>query len=396
MSLFDLAYPRLPENIRKPLWSLYLGLTPHLGVGIPFTCLQGPLRSTDRRATILVAGRSPRLCPYLSELLFSSAPAIEELGSSTIWTLSQRLAELRGRCDLAIAWLDCENARRILGNDHLLLPSWVGLRRTIPEQPMNFGKLSDSIRSSLRILRRENLRAVISRDPDDVPHFRERYHLPTMQRRHGDAAVVHSLARLRATHREGFLLWIERAGERIGGCLVHHRDGVLRLSALGVRDGDPRWTALGGQFAIYYFTCTQARELGASVVDFGGSWPFLRDGVFRFKRNWRSELTGPLDLSFFDFALSWRRWSPALADILADLGPVFRQGTRLSAISCLDVDHPAGAGDAERAHSLLWTPGLSRLYLVSRTGWQSGISAPENCALLDPSSVRPELLARME
>ena len=394
MNLFDLLYPHLPEPLQRPLWSLYFGLTPHLGVGFPFARMRGPLRPNGHLATVIVAGRSHWLHAYVSQLLFLSAPAVEELGNSTIWTLPERLRELRASADLVLALIDCENARRTLASDHLLLPAWVALARPIPEQPFSFGKLSDSVRSNLRIFRREKLRTVISRDPDELPGFLADYHLPTMQRRHGDYASIHTLARLRATLRQGFLLWIERAGQRIGGCLVSQRDGVLSLTALGVRNGDPRWTALGGQSAVYYFMCKQARELGAFAVNFGGCRPFLRDGLFRFKRNWRAELTGPLDLCLFDFALSWRRWSPAVADLLTALGPIFRHGSRLSSLSCLTADGPASATDAERTHHLLWTPGLHRFLLASPTGWQSGMSAPENCILLDPADVRPEWLLR--
>jgi len=387
MTIYDALYAYLPERWQRPLWRLYFGLTPHLGLPIPIVRLRGPLRPHGRLASLGVAGRAAWLRPYLSQRLFRSPPAVESVATSTLWGLPARLRELGAECDATWTLLDDDNASWALARDHLLLPSWVGVERPAPPADGDVGTITKSAVSDRRILRRERLHVTISRDPRDLAYFHAEHYLPTMRARHGEQAFLQSPQRARALLRRGFLVWSEQDGKRLAGSLVELRDGVLRLRATGLCGGEQGLARRGAYAAIYYFVCRQARELGAHTIDLGGCRPFLRDGVLRYKRKWGGALSGRLRTSYDDLGLSWARFTPAVADLLAELAVVFRDAAGLSALSCLDVGGPAGTADALRCHHLLWTSGLRRLYLASRYGWQPGSTTPPDSVLLGPEEI---------
>jgi hypothetical protein len=111
-------------------------------------------------------------------------------------------------------------------------------------------------------------------------------------------------------------------------------------------------------------------------------------GVLRYKRKWGGRLHGRLATSYEDLGLAWARFNPVVADVLAELSAIFLDRERLSALSCIDVDRPGTAADAERQRRMLWLPGLHRLYLTSPHGWQAQTAAPPGCVLLAPDAVQ--------
>jgi hypothetical protein len=387
MTVYDALYAYVPERWQRPFWRLYFGLTPHLGLPIPIARLRGPLRPHGRPGAIAVAGRAAWLRSYLSQTLFLSPPTVETVAASTVWGLPGRLRELRETSDVVWALLDDDNAGWALRRDHLLLPSWVDVRRPVSQASGDLAAATESMESDLRILRREKLRVTISRDPRDLAHFHTDFHLPTVRARHGEHAFFHNLRFERELLRGGFLLWVEKDGERIAASMITLRDGVLKLHATGLRGGDHGLARRGGHGAIYHFICQQARELGAHTIDLGGCRPFLTDGVLRYKRKWGGTLGGRLPTSYDDLGLSWARFSPAVADLLGALPVIHLDHGRLSALSCLDAGRPATTADAARCRHVGWLPGLRRFYLISRHGWQPGSVPPPDSVLLRPEEI---------
>jgi hypothetical protein len=388
MTIYEALYAYVPERWQRPFWRLYFGLTPHLGLPIPMVRLRGPVRPHGRSGTIGVAGRAAWLRPYLTDTLFLSPPAVEEIGTTTLWLLPDRLRELRETADATFALLDTGNARWALGREHFRLPTWVDLQRPAPAEARELKRQSSSVQSDLRLLRREGLRACLSREPGDLDRFHADYYMPMIRKRHGDHAFLQSLPFSRAIYRTGFLVWIEKNGERVAGGLIGQRDGVLKIYESGLGRGDQGWARRGAHAAVYCFVFEQARQLGAHAIDFGGCRPLLSDGVLRYKRKWGGRLHGRLATSYEDLGLAWARFNPVVADVLAELSAIFLDRERLSALSCIDVDRPGTAADAERQRRMLWLPGLHRLYLTSPHGWQAQTAAPPGCVLLAPDAVQ--------
>ncbi len=107
-------------------------------------------------------------------------------------------------------------------------------------------------------------------------------YLPHMLKRHSKYAGPISFAECRELFLRGMLLLV-KSGEEIvcGNLLVPHRNELWQ-PILAVRDVDKDLSL--GSYAAFYFSVLVGIEQGFARMDFGEAPPFMRDGVFQFKK----------------------------------------------------------------------------------------------------------------
>lgn len=127
----------------------------------------------------------------------------------------------------------------------------------------------------------------ISNDPDTLKFFYEKMYAPHIKRRYGDLAVD-SFNNIRKIFKNGELVFITLNGERVSAYLNEMQDDTYILRRNGILDDS--FLKEGAMVATYYFSILRAKERNAKVVDFGGSKPFLLDGVLRHKNQWGTKI----------------------------------------------------------------------------------------------------------
>jgi hypothetical protein len=185
-----------------------------------------------------------------------------------------------------------------------------------------------SLRSDLKLVRRLAWRHEVR------PYSRE-----LARSFHEDYCLPHALARYEVEARVPRLGWMERqmaAGtvlllrrpdrpepEVMG--LVLQRGGLLWLSNLGTRAGDPDVLRSGGLAALYLAFAELARERGVARLDVGRTSPWRSDGPARFKWKWgyRPVVDGGQTL---EYAVRLVRPESAAARRLATHGVFVRTG----------------------------------------------------------------------
>ena len=267
-------------------------------------------------------------------------------------------------------------------DDYLAVPAWVKMVLPVPKNPLDLARGNHSLQGDLRLIKRGNLQAQVTREDSSFTFFYESLYVPFVRRRHAELAFVRDAYWLRRRCQKGGILWITCAGERIAGMLFEERRRVLYLWAEGVLDGDPKLVKRGAISALHFNIIDYACRQGCHSVDFGAVRPCLGDGLLRYKHKWGMTITQKRD-NYYDFLVRWNEWNKSVAAFFLETPVLYRSSNGLSALTSVVADNPATEADGVRAHRLFWTDGVERLSIVSPSGWEQNIRAPAHTWLLD-------------
>lgn len=177
---------------------------------------------------------------------------------------------------------------------HLLrIPAFVAMRVDLAGTDDEFLKaLPRSARSDISRTSKRGFTFDVVQDASWAQEYHDRFHRPSVSRRHGDEGFV--------MRPEEMVRWIEAGrgefvrlyheGQIVGGLLNERRGDVYHLQRLGWRDGSVEWTRLGVVPAMEWFSIRRARSLGCSAIQFGGTPPIVENGVFQFKSKWGARM----------------------------------------------------------------------------------------------------------
>lgn len=168
-------------------------------------------------------------------------------------------------------------------NNCFFVPSLVGQILDINEP------LDKAIKLSSRELKKVNkYKYEISNDPDALKFFYEKMYVPYAKIRYGEFAYILNFGHIKKILRNGELVFVTFNGKRVCAYLCEiDGDGYIcgKNGAL-----DENVVREGAMVAAYYFSILRAKEIGKKTVHFGGSKPFLLDGVLRHKNQWGTRI----------------------------------------------------------------------------------------------------------
>ena len=338
-------------------------LAPLADAVVAVTRLHGAASSGGAPATMLVAGRIKHV-EWLVDRFFATPPARETLGHFPAWRIARTLRQLRSSVDLTVVHVARLSAAPLgFSGDYLAVPDWIGMRLVAPFDVASSCRRSHSLAEDLRRIRRNRWAFEVSHRAADLAAFRDGMYVPFARRRHGAAAHLQPMRRLRRAFRRGGLLWVSRDGERVAGCLFERRNDSLAALALGVAGGDPARLKDGPIPALYAQMIELARSSGCTDVDLRGSRPSLDDGLTRFKRKWGANVYDRPDVPS-TLLVHWPRMTSIVEAFLAETSLVFRDGGGLSALTVASSQGDERAA-VERACERLRTSGLRRIVVLA-------------------------------
>ncbi|MDT8914688.1 GNAT family N-acetyltransferase [Amycolatopsis sp. PS_44_ISF1] len=152
----------------------------------------------------------------------------------------------------------------------------------------------------------------------DFEYFYHRMHVPTMRRRHGDAARSEPFALARhSLFGRGVLFFLREHGERVAGMLCRREPGALVLRLAGVLGGGADAYRTGTYLGLYVAILAWAADNAVPEVDLSGTEPFLSKGIFQFKRKLHPLVRLPANhFAGKRLRLCVRRDTPAVRDFL--------------------------------------------------------------------------------
>jgi hypothetical protein len=222
---------------------------------------------------------------------------------------------------------------------------------------------------SLRRIKKYGLTASVSHDRQELSDFIQTAYIPHIRSRFGDLARPHSGLVITRAFNSGGLLWVQQDGVRLAGLVFSVAgDTVNSRVAAPVSDSELASKAHAVS-STKKFLIDYAVERGYKRLHLGNSRPHLLDGVLRHKKRWGARLVD--SSASTEFQLSWRAFTPAIAQWLCTTPLVVRDSGSLAGLTALAEDESLEA--CEHRLRRLWSPGLVRIIVLSEAKQDLGI-----------------------
>lgn len=182
-------------------------------------------------------------------------------------------------------------------------PRLVALSRRTPSSLAEFRQSgSNSLRSDLRLIKRNGFTWSWDPDRSHLPEFWAHYHLPSIDAVHGAEQLTISreeMAAVATSDRHHFLR-VFRDGQWVAGLVIEISEDCLHMRQLGWRDGAAAERRAGVIGALYLASVERAIEQRIGRISFGVVEPLLENGLMIYKTKWGGVLdqrnTRPLSL----------------------------------------------------------------------------------------------------
>jgi hypothetical protein len=221
-----------------------------------------------------ITPKSIGITPYIVEILCGEDVKITKIKRIYVWELKK----FANSQDAVL--VDMHRILTRFFDDGFLVPEFVGQALDIGDKEIKINN------KNLKRVRRYSYE--LSNDPEDLILFYKKMYVPYIKRRYGDSAEVESFNNIENFFKNGELILIKLNDEYVAAQLSEINGDEYRLRRNGVLDES--FVKEGALVATYYFSMLRAKEINAKTVYFGGSRPFLLDGVLRHKNVWGARI----------------------------------------------------------------------------------------------------------
>ncbi|MDY6867151.1 MAG: GNAT family N-acetyltransferase [Chloroflexota bacterium] len=174
-----------------------------------------------------------------------------------------------------------------------------------------------SARSEMRLARKYGYECEVSHREEDLESYYRDMYLPTIESRHDEFASPMSFEEAYQHFKQGFIFWVKRDEQYVCGNLCRADEDELVLVSGGMLNADWQLMKEGALGAMDYLNIQWANENGFRIVNFLGCEPYLKSGIFQYKRKWGSRAFIP-DSEDKRIWMKIQRNTPAVAHFLKD------------------------------------------------------------------------------
>lgn len=267
-----LSYVYMPiVNFIRDLQTFYLH----------FYLIEGEEKESGTPLKIAYLGEDPRIQNYWTTRLFRENPVINKKSRIVVWKIDSHYKQKTNGIDLIIVEITRITKPFVNPGRGFILPRWfdtlidvkdsfdsVNKRNDIPKQIKKFGFTFEERFSD-----------------DDLKYFYERMYKPYTLDRHKKSSVridfSYFLKRFRKN--DSRLFFLLKDNEPVSGSFNERRNGMIKFSGLGILDGRREILSMGAIRVLYYFMLEHYNKQNIRLINFGGTSPFLSDGLTQFK-----------------------------------------------------------------------------------------------------------------
>jgi hypothetical protein len=251
--------------------------------------LDGLETNTKETLTILYAGNGNNL-NYLIKLGFAGQCKVTYLGKAFLPQIFSMAERKKGSYSLFVAELPSFLTKGLKKN-YFQVPCWIRGEIDIPDDS-SIENRNSSLQSDMRRIKKFGLSFEITNEEARLKSFYLDMYLPYITSRYGNTAIIEKYPVIKKEFPECDLILVKSGNQEIAGGLIARNRSKARLFCFGIKDGNPDYVRIGAIGALYHFSIQYLKEKGFRKVNFGGSRPFLRDGVLIYKRKWGLKLAG--------------------------------------------------------------------------------------------------------
>jgi hypothetical protein len=304
--------------------------------------------------------------PYLKSVMFTEEPEEIRQGTISVWHPDDIAAV--SDSDIVIVTGSERFIRRLPRRRAVVLPLFVDHVLDVCgdwEDVKKRLRRSKSVRNEFSWLQRYDYTYEISHDHSDFEMYHSTMYSPTMEKRHGDAAILVSKEEDKQHFLRGFLLLVKRNGHLVAGGVCRPQGKQIKFITLGVPNADEQLLKENVIGALYISLIRWANEAGYGAVNFLGVPPYLDLGIFQYKRKWGTTISIPPN-SHKQFWFSFQHDTPAARQFLKDNPCVVvdEEGELHGLIVVDDVNNITPATE-KQLYERYYTPGMKDLLLRS-------------------------------
>lgn len=358
------VYDKTPNCLRRILWPVRLIYRFFNILRLDLWTIMGDEISSGKKLVIFYAGRELDK-NFLVRLAFDGTFEENYIGKKWLWQIPHIVKEGEHGCSLIV--VEVPNSLRILSRKMkcLYIPSWVNGETDISvDNPSLFKHRNTSLKSDLTKIRRNKLQFEVTNDLYQLHNFFYNMYVPYITKVHSSRSKIMSYDYVKREFRKGGLfndlLLIKEHEEYIAGVLLHYKKNRAKLSTLGVKEGNLDYVKDGAIGALFYFSVQYLAEKGATRIDFGGSRPFLKDGVLRYKRKWNQKISDKKEIGFLIKMVSK---TEAVKGFFLNNPFIFEDKTGLNGAVFVESDQSLSKGDFVRIYKDYYLNGLSKLVI---------------------------------
>jgi hypothetical protein len=259
----------------------------------------------------------------------------------------------------------------------------------VPEDLQAYGRAHPSTHADIRRVRIKKFECHFSKEAQDFDLFYEKFYQPYITTRHGGLTRSSPRWMMRLLFKRGMIQWISRNGERQAGEIITLNRTNYYKRVNGVLDGRMDLMKEGALSALYVHSILEARRLGCTELNMGGSLPSLHDGVFRYKSKWATGLRrhdGFISANCVTL-LSWNRVAGPVAEFLSQTSLIHHDQGGYSALWAFPHDQPLTAENLQQHYERLKTADLRRFDILLPGAVPVGFVCPAEVRLISLSAV---------
>ena len=302
--------------------------------------------------------------PVLQDLLFVGKPLERRIGQIPFW--HHRAMTSLFSSDIVIVGASSHLICKLPRQSAIVLPEFV--RHVLDIQgdwEAVKSRFRKSVRYELRLTRKFNYQYEISHSDQDFERFYRDMYLPTMNSRHGELSSPTPFYEAYRYFRHGLLFLVKRDGRPVCGSVCYVEQDTIYCLILGVINADEQLLRDGVLGALNRLRIEWANQQGFKAIDFLGANPFLKTGMFQYKRKWGTAVYVPPHLHR-QIWIKVIRNTPAVCQFLKE-NPFIAIDEDNQLYGLIFVEDPRNVSAETRQdwESRYATPGLSRLVIRS-------------------------------
>ena len=246
------------------------------------------IEKTSKKEIFILYVGDEKLCPYLSELLFVNKPKIDKEFKFRIWNYKKKIKEISSKIDGVFIKSDRFYTRYFEKQGYTTIPEWVTIKVDISE-PLEkvYSNCTNGMKEEIKKIKKYGFTYEITEDIDKLRFFYNKMYLPYISWKYGKFGRVYNYYTIKNFFNRGCkILFIKQNDQYLFGGVFLQKDKEVITSYAGVMQGKYDRIKQGLITASYYYLIQHSKEIGANLVDFGSCRPFVKDGLYNYKRKW--------------------------------------------------------------------------------------------------------------
>jgi hypothetical protein len=246
--------------------------------------LEGEERESGVPLRISYFGRDVRILNYWGSTLFRHGYTQRNGSLYSLRRMCRYPRNNSNSCDMMIAELNPLTRHLCNHSSGFLLPRWL-------QTELN-------VKSSLDALTRNDTQRNIEKygfyleervSETDLRFFFDNMFKPYIESRHTKSTVMvdYSYFRKKFHRNESRLFFLMKDDLPVLGSFNERKNGIIKLSGLGVLNGSHDFLRMGGIRILYYFMFKLYDGRNIERINFGGTSPLISDGLTHFKHSMR-------------------------------------------------------------------------------------------------------------